>query len=159
MDLYRYRLADARRHFEIALARNPASAEAMVGIGRALIDRRALDLAEKQLRQALAVGGDRADAWGALAQVALEQSDGTGRPWRFADRALELDPDDAMGNYVIAEYYRRRENDFIAMLYYYRRSPQREPYFIPINRLLVRAGTSPAQLLADDTVPTPPPRN
>jgi tetratricopeptide (TPR) repeat protein len=156
--LYRYDLPTARRHFEKALERNPDSAEAMVGLGRALMRRQAIDLAERQLRQALAVGGDRADAWGALAMLSLGQADNAGRAWRYAERALELDPGDALGNHVLAEFY-RRQNDVTSMLYYYRRSLLREPHSIPITRVLRRMKIDREQLLADDAIPAPPPRN
>lgn len=158
VELYLYNLQEARRHFMEAAARNPGATEAWVGIARAQIEKRQFEEAEQSLRQARATGGDeRADVWGAYALHALLQSDGASRQWRYAERALELDPGEPLAAWVMAQYYRRQE-DWPSALYYYRLSLLREPNNITINRVLIRAQTSREELLQLEDLPVPPPR-
>jgi Tfp pilus assembly protein PilF len=157
LELYRYDLKAARKQYELAAERNPASAEAYVGIGRGLMERNTFDQAESSFRQALRLTEDkRADAWSGLAMLALADDDGIGRARRFALRAAELDPGDALANHVIAELYRRR-NDSNGMLYHYRLSLLREPNSLPINRVLLRMKYSGQELLAREDLTPPPP--
>jgi tetratricopeptide (TPR) repeat protein len=157
LELYHHDLKAARHQFETAVERNPAAAEAHVGIGRGLMERNKFEEADRSFRRALRLTEDQsAAAWSGLAMLALADQDGAGRARRFALRAAEIDPGDALANHVIAELYRRR-NDSNGMLYHYRLSLQREPYSLSINRVLQRMKSSGAELLArEDLVPPPP---
>ena len=154
--LYQYRAS--RRHFRAALERNPVAAEALVGLARAQIEASAFDEAQKNLRSAQAVGGPRADAWGALALLELSGRASNQRAWRFAERALELDPGEPVAHRVIGDLY-RRDNKLEAMMYHYRLALLRDPHNLPINRFLIRAQLSAEELIAEEDLPAPPPRN
>lgn len=154
---YRYKYSRARLHYEKALEQNPASVEALVGVARALIEARVYDQAEDYLRRAMEVGGPQADTFAVMALWELDGRDLDQRTWRYAEQALELDPGQPQAHYVIGELY-KRQNKPEAMLYHYREALKRDPHNIPIHRLLVRAKSSPEELLADESIPAPPPR-
>jgi tetratricopeptide (TPR) repeat protein len=153
---YLYRHRQSRRYFEAALARNPAAAEAFVGIARAQIATEDFDAAEKNLRRALAVGGPRADAWGSYALLELSWRGSQQRARRFSLRALELDPGEPVAHRVIGDLYFRK-GELMAMMYHYRLALLRDPHNTPINRFLTRSQLSAEELIAEEDLPAPPP--
>jgi len=153
---YLYLHRQSRRYFEAALARNPAVAEAFVGIARAQIATEEFDGAEKSLRRALAVGGPRADAWGTFALLELSGRGSEQRANRYSRRALELDPGEPSAHRVLGDLYLRRD-DLMGMTYHYRLALLRDPHNTPINRFLTRARFTPEDLISEENLPPPPP--
>lgn len=154
---YRYKHSLARRYYDRALEKNPGAVEALVGVGRALVEAYEYDQAEAVLRRALEIGGPQADTFAVMSLLELKGRELDQRTWRYAEQALELDPGQPVAHWVIGELYMRR-NDQMAMLYHFREALERDPHNVPIHRVLVRGGSSPEELLANETIPPPPPR-
>ena len=153
---FRYRHRVAKRSFDAALERNPESAEAWLGVGRAQIEMANYRAAEKSLREAARLSGPRADVTGARALLALAGENSVLRARRFAERALRLDPGEPASHWVLGDLYLRRDLPG-GMMYHYRLALMRDPHNIPINRFLTRGRMSVEDLLAEDDMPVPPP--
>ncbi|RKZ06728.1 hypothetical protein DRQ32_10835 [bacterium] len=154
---YRQRFALSAQEYQKALQRNPQAIEALVGIARAQVEANVYNQARETLRHASTVGGARADIYGMLALLELDRGSTPGRIWRYVGLALRLDPGEPNAHRVAGELYRRKQ-DGEAMIYHYRQALLRDPYNVPIHRFLVRAKSSTEALLADETIPVPPPR-
>lgn len=154
---YQWRFAASRQAYEIALERNPAAIEAVIGIGRAQIEQNVFDQARQTLRQAAAMAGPRADIYGALALLEISSGGTSGRCWRYIEDAFALDEGEHNAHHVAGELY-RYQNQVGAALYHFRQALLRDPNNVPIHRYLVRSKSSPEALLASEDLPAPPPR-
>lgn len=154
---YERRYGYARRDFENALGLNPQSVEAWVGLARAQTEQNVFEQARDSLRQATAIGGERADIYGVMALLELSSGGTAGRCWRLVNRAFELDPGDANAHHVAGELYLREQN-ISAMLYHFRQALLRDPNNVEISRYLLRSKSSPEELLASEDLVPPPPR-
>ena len=104
------RPADAERTLETIVAKAPGDEEAYLGLERSLVAQHKLDRAIATLEKLVKLDARRArEYYQRMAQYAAElyrDDDAI----RYASKAVELSPDDAIGHQKLGDMYRRRQD-------------------------------------------------
>ncbi len=109
VQLHLHRLADAEATLHRVIDLAPGDADAYLALERVLVQENKLDQATQVLEKLVAVEPKRArELYQRMAQYALQTYKDEDAV-RYAQRAVELNPDDAEGHRRLAEMYRSRQ--------------------------------------------------